>query len=41
VFHSVEGTRVRIAFDRSRENQVRAAPLLGVTRKTLRTLLKR
>jgi len=41
LFHMVEGRLVRQAFERCRENQVQTARLLGVTRNTLRTLLKR
>ncbi len=41
VFRSVEEALVRQAFGRVGENQVQAARLLGVTRNTLRTLLKR
>jgi sigma-54-specific transcriptional regulator len=41
LFHTVEGRLVRQAFERCRENQVQTARLLGVTRNTLRTLLKR
>ncbi len=41
LFHAVEEALVRTAFAQSRENQVQTARLLGVTRNTLRTLLKR
>lgn len=41
LYARVEASLVRAAFDRSGGNQVRAARLLGVTRNTLRTLLKR
>ncbi|WP_442979420.1 helix-turn-helix domain-containing protein, partial [Salmonella enterica] len=41
LFQSVEETLVRTAFARSGDNQVRAARALGITRNTLRTLLKR
>ena len=37
----VEATLVRCAYEACNENQVRSARLLGVTRNTLRTLLKR
>ncbi len=41
LFHRVEGLVVRLAFERCRDNQVQTARLLGITRNTLRTLLKR
>jgi len=41
LFHTVEATLVRRAFAHCRDNQVQTARLLGVTRNTLRTLLKR
>jgi len=41
LFHQVEGALVRTAFQVSGDNQVQSARLLGVTRNTLRTLLKR
>ncbi len=41
LFHSVEEALVRAAFAHVAENQVQAARTLGVTRNTLRTLLKR
>ena len=41
VFQSVEEALVRVAFIRSGENQAQAARVLGITRNTLRTLLKR
>jgi sigma-54-specific transcriptional regulator len=41
LFHAVEALLVRRAFSRCRDNQVQTARLLGVTRNTLRTLLKR
>ena len=41
LFDELEGTLVRCAFRFSHENQVRAARALGVTRNTMRTLLKR
>jgi sigma-54 dependent transcriptional regulator len=41
VFQNVEEALVRAAFTRAGENQVQAARVLGVTRNTLRTLLKR
>jgi sigma-54-specific transcriptional regulator len=41
VFQNVEEALVRVAFIRAGENQVQAARVLGVTRNTLRTLLKR
>jgi sigma-54-specific transcriptional regulator len=41
LFQHVEGTLVRLAFERCRENQVHTARLLGITRNSLRTLLKR
>ena len=41
LFSAVECTLVKAAYARSRENQVQSARLLGVTRNTLRTLLKR
>jgi len=41
LFQSVEEALVRIAYARSRENQVHAARTLGITRNMLRTLLKR
>ena len=37
----VEETLVREAYQLSRDNQVRSARALGITRNTLRTLLKR
>ncbi len=40
-FHAVEGALVRAAFEQCGQNQVQAARLLGITRNTLRTLLKR
>jgi len=41
LFHAVTETVVRTAFQQSNENQVRAARVLGITRNTLRTFLKR
>ena len=41
LYQSVEAALVRSAFEQAGENQVQAARLLGVTRNTLRTLLKR
>jgi sigma-54-specific transcriptional regulator len=41
LFQAVEGQLVRQAFSHCRENQVQTARLLGITRNTLRTLLKR
>jgi sigma-54-specific transcriptional regulator len=41
LFETVEETLVRAAFAHAGDNQVRAARMLGVTRNTLRTLLKR
>jgi sigma-54 dependent transcriptional regulator len=41
LFHSVEQALVQAAFAHAGENQVQAARVLGVTRNTLRTLLKR
>jgi sigma-54-specific transcriptional regulator len=41
LFELIESLLVRRAFSHSRDNQVQAAKLLGVTRNTLRTLLKR
>lgn len=41
IFHAVEAMLVGRAFSRCRDNQVQTARLLGVTRNTLRTLLKR
>jgi len=41
LFHAVEALLVRRAFVRCRDNQVQTARLLGITRNTLRTLLKR
>jgi sigma-54-specific transcriptional regulator len=41
LFHTAEALLVRRAFTRCRDNQVQTARLLGVTRNTLRTLLKR
>ena len=41
LYESVEAALVRCAFEQSNDNQVQAARLLGVTRNTLRTLLKR
>jgi sigma-54 dependent transcriptional regulator len=41
LFHTVEGMLVKRAFTRCRDNQVQTARLLGITRNTLRTLLKR
>lgn len=41
LFETVEETLVRAAFSHAGDNQVRAARVLGVTRNTLRTLLKR
>jgi sigma-54-specific transcriptional regulator len=41
LFRTVESTLVHQAFAHCRNNQVRTAKLLGVTRNTLRTLLKR
>jgi sigma-54-specific transcriptional regulator len=41
LLHGVEEALVRAAFAQVGENQVRAARILGVTRNTLRTLLKR
>ena len=41
VYARVEEALVRVAFAHAGENQVHAARVLGVTRNTLRTLLKR
>ncbi|MBC7992484.1 MAG: sigma-54-dependent Fis family transcriptional regulator [Rhizobacter sp.] len=41
LFERIESLLVHGAFSHSRDNQVQAAKLLGVTRNTLRTLLKR
>jgi sigma-54-specific transcriptional regulator len=41
LFQTFEALLVRRAFARCHENQVRSARLLGITRNTLRTLLKR
>jgi len=41
LYQSVEAALVRTAFEQAGQNQVQAARLLGVTRNTLRTLLKR
>ncbi|MBL0728569.1 sigma-54-dependent Fis family transcriptional regulator [Piscinibacter sp. HJYY11] len=41
IFQTVESLLVRRAYAQCRDNQVQAAKLLGVTRNTLRTLLKR
>ena len=41
LFEQVEGALVRAAYRHCRNNQVRAAGVLGITRNTLRTLLKR
>ncbi|AKJ31247.1 sigma-54 interaction domain-containing protein [Caldimonas brevitalea] len=41
LFHTVESALVRHAFHHCDDNQVQTARLLGVTRNTLRTLLKR
>jgi sigma-54-specific transcriptional regulator len=41
MFHRVEALLVELAFSRCRDNQVQTARLLGITRNTLRTLLKR
>jgi sigma-54-specific transcriptional regulator len=41
LFQTFEALLVRRAFTRCHENQVRSARLLGITRNTLRTLLKR
>jgi len=41
VFQNVEEALVRVAFTHAGENQVQAARALGITRNTLRTLLKR
>jgi sigma-54-specific transcriptional regulator len=41
LFHAIEALLVRRAFVRCRDNQVQTARLLGITRNTLRTLLKR
>lgn len=41
LYQSVEETLVHSAFSHVGENQVRAARALGITRNTLRTLLKR
>jgi sigma-54-specific transcriptional regulator len=41
IFDLVEDVLVRTAYEHCRENQVQAARALGVTRNTLRTLLKR
>jgi sigma-54-specific transcriptional regulator len=41
LFRRVEGELVRAAFASAKENQVRAAKVLGITRNSMRTLLKR
>ena len=40
-FHRIEALIVKTAFDKCRGNQVQAAQLLGITRNTMRTLLRR
>jgi sigma-54-specific transcriptional regulator len=40
-FHQIEALVVKIAFEKCRGNQVQAAQLLGITRNTMRTLLRR
>lgn len=41
LFDEVEAVLVRVAFAHAAENQVRTAKILGITRNTLRTFLKR
>jgi len=41
LFHTVEEALVRAAFAKSGQNQVHTARLLGITRNSVRTLLKR
>jgi sigma-54 dependent transcriptional regulator len=41
MFQTIEELLVRRAYARCRDNQVRTARLLGISRNTLRTLLKR
>jgi sigma-54-specific transcriptional regulator len=41
LFRSVEGELVRTVYALAKENQVRAARVLGITRNSMRTLLKR
>jgi sigma-54-specific transcriptional regulator len=41
LFHTVEEALVQAAYRHSQNNQVKSARLLGITRNTLRTLLKR
>jgi len=41
LFHAVTETIVRTAFHQANDNQVRTAKVLGITRNTLRTFLKR
>jgi len=41
LFHTVEEALVRAAFAKSGHNQVHTARLLGITRNSVRTLLKR
>ncbi|HET7868288.1 MAG TPA: sigma-54 dependent transcriptional regulator [Burkholderiaceae bacterium] len=41
LFHHIEESLVRVAYSHCAENQVQTARLLGITRNTMRTLLKR
>jgi sigma-54-specific transcriptional regulator len=41
IFQAVEALIVTLGYEHTRDNQVQAAKLLGITRNTLRTLLKR
>jgi sigma-54-specific transcriptional regulator len=41
VFDAVESALVHAAFEHGRQNQVRTAKAMGITRNMLRTLLKR
>jgi sigma-54-specific transcriptional regulator len=41
IFQAVEALIVKLGYEHTRDNQVQAAKLLGITRNTLRTLLKR
>jgi sigma-54-specific transcriptional regulator len=41
IFQAVEALVVKLGYEHARDNQVQAARLLGITRNTLRTLLKR
>jgi len=41
LFHRIQGRFLGLAFQKNKQNQVRTASVLGVSRNVLRTLLRR